>query len=78
MARWMVPAVALVLAATPQPEQPLSPWHYGIDCYVPAPDVFAMQRATWNFDAYSAYGGAANDLACFRLNQMLGHLHRRQ
>jgi hypothetical protein len=68
----------LVLAAAPSPEQPLSPWHYGTDCYVPAPDVFAMQRARGNFDAYLAYGGAANDLACFRLNQTLMHLRRGQ
>ena len=68
----------LVLAAAPQPESPLAPWHYGTDCYVPAPDIFAMQRATRNFDAYSAYGGAANDLACFRLNQTLMHLRRGQ
>jgi hypothetical protein len=56
----------LLVATAGQPEQPLSPWHYGTDCFVPAPDIFA----TRNFDAY---GGAANDLACFRLNQTLMH-----
>jgi hypothetical protein len=74
----MAPMLVLVLAAAPQPEQPLSPWHYGMDCYVPAPDVFVMQQATRNFDAYSAYGGTANDLACWRLNQILTHLRRGQ
>ena len=72
-------ALLLVLAAGQSlPEQPLSPWHYGIDCYVPVPDVFTMQHAAGNFDAYSTLGGATNDLACWRLNQTLMRLHRGQ
>ena len=53
--RLMHPAsitVLLVLAAALQPEASLAPWHYGIDCYVPPPDVFAMQRGRGHFDAY--------------------------
>ena len=72
----IAPALALVLAAAPSllpPPQarPLPPWYGAVDCYTSAPDVFALQRATGNFDADSQYGGAANDLACWRLNQLL-------
>jgi hypothetical protein len=74
----MAPALALILVAAPAflpPPQAraLPPWYYAVDCYTPAPAIGAMQGATGNFDAYSAYGGAANDLACWELNEVLRH-----
>jgi hypothetical protein len=71
---------AALLAAAPlvptTPSQPIPSWYEEMDCYTPAPSIGAAQRATGNFDAYSASGMSAADQDCLRLNQMLRDLRR--